>query len=598
LAQVPAQLGISSAWRTFPGRLRERTLYVELVDGRLTAMLSSCLVLILSLLQPSQIVARVEVFTQKASLRATADAAAAEFEFQSALGEALGCGGQVSKEHLEDIANSLQSLQRTLPLNGNGRFDRKSLRHLAYRYFTQRYSIVVRGFEPSRPTFAGNWGNAEILAQKLPGLVEAVLESRHAERGFDLTDASYLVAALERLIFEEENNLLLKAYEAQGLRVEEALNDDEIKTVMEDYLVRWLMGDDEEGARLLLGNRTLLETSFPHWKDLAHFTQGQTRALSYSRGKARKPSAQAMRTRYSYQDAHGVAGSITKSFASFWQSECTDLQDALVAMDSLGTGRVPLSKFYGTGLDEDWRFGESESYLKELGALDETSAWGKQVIIPNYIQAASNCIVTTQHYMLCCMTECNGIMTEIEAKVAQPTAQASHILEIVSNMTSASLWEDDSFHIGDSLAAQLRSVEAAHGGEVPLHGRLYLQWLHYAFPRQCPFPHKTGSVAVTAPSEFSGDYVASLQDMQAIRARENETVLPSNATAAKEELQWMSQWSEEEELLVTYEGLQGSISWRSFFIAGGAVALLAASVAGTVKISHHKASSYHRRLPV
>ena len=33
-------------------------------------------------------------------------------------------------------------------------------------------------------------------------------------------------------------------------------------------------------------------------------------------------------------------------------------------------------------------------------------------------------IVTTQHYMICCTTDCNDIMTEIESKIAQPTAKA------------------------------------------------------------------------------------------------------------------------------------------------------------------------------
>ncbi|OLQ01988.1 hypothetical protein AK812_SmicGene15244 [Symbiodinium microadriaticum] len=233
--------------------------------------------------------------------------------------------------------------------------------------------------------------------------------------------------------------------------------------------------------------------------------------------------------------------------------------------------------------------GQCRSYLRELGALDETGMHGKQVIIPNYIQAASNCslamdcIVTTQHYMVCCTTDCNEIMTEIESEIAQPTAQAARILEVVGNMTTISSLEDEgSVRIDDALAAQLRSIEAANGGEVPLHGRLYLQWLqspqHYVFPRECP----------TAPSEFSGEYVATLQEMQAMRATENDTVLPHNVTLAKEELQWMSQWSEEEELLLSYEGLSNNVSWRRRLIIGlnlstekgGFFALLAASVAG------------------
>ncbi|OLQ01989.1 Proteasome assembly chaperone 2 [Symbiodinium microadriaticum] len=189
---------------------------------------------------------------------ASVEAATAQQELQSALGEIMlqhwlisrhlnpravlqlnqGCGGQVSEEHLQVRAALIDVLCVILPT-----------------------------------------GNAAILAQRLPGLVESVLESRHAEvRGFDLHDAAFVVAAVERLIFDE----------AHGQTPQKSLGETEMQQVVEDYLVRWLMGDDEEG-------------------------------------------------------------SITRSFASFWQSECTGLKESLVAMDPFHTGRVPLSKFYGTG---------------------------------------------------------------------------------------------------------------------------------------------------------------------------------------------------------------------------------------------------------
>merc|ERR1719156_386461 len=58
------------------------------------------------------------------------------------------------------------------------------------------------------------------------------------------------------------------------------------------------------------------------------------------------------------------------------------MKASLVEMDKKGTGRVRLSDFYGEALKTDWRFGESEAYLRQLGALDESSRWlGKQVII-------------------------------------------------------------------------------------------------------------------------------------------------------------------------------------------------------------------------
>merc|ERR1719335_1534161 len=113
------------------------------------------------------------------------------------------------------------------------------------------------------------------------------------------------------------------------------------------------------------------------------------------------------------------------------------MKESLISMDKHGTGRVPLAKFYNTAIDTDWRFGESEAYLRDLGALDESSSWiGPQVIIPNYLQATSNCIVSTAHYLVCCEAECETLMGELETAIKAPTALPSTILNVVRNMTS------------------------------------------------------------------------------------------------------------------------------------------------------------------
>merc|ERR1719454_1707864 len=41
---------------------------------------------------------------------------------------------------------------------------------------------------------------------------------------------------------------------------------------------------------------------------------------------------------------------------------------------------------------------------------------------------------------------------------------------------------------------RLEEISSRGNGRVPLHGRLFAQWLHYAFPHQCPFPHAAGSL--------------------------------------------------------------------------------------------------------
>merc|ERR1719387_360263 len=57
-------------------------------------------------------------------------------------------------------------------------------------------------------------------------------------------------------------------------------------------------------------------------------------------------------------------------------------------------------------------------------------------------------------------------------------------------------------HISESLRSRLEEVAGVNEGKVPLHGRLLAQWLHYVFPRDCPFPHLAGTVNPQTPMKF------------------------------------------------------------------------------------------------
>merc|ERR550537_29448 len=100
----------------------------------------------------------------------------------------LGCGGQADPEHAKAIKAVLTPMWRTLPKT-HDRIDRRSLRYLVHRYFMQTSSLMIRGFEPTRPVNDSYWGVADILSQTVPAYVESVLESRHAKQhGFGLND--------------------------------------------------------------------------------------------------------------------------------------------------------------------------------------------------------------------------------------------------------------------------------------------------------------------------------------------------------------------------------------------------------------------------
>jgi len=504
-------------------------------------------------------------------------------DIMNAMGSVLGCGGEADKAHIEAIRSVVTPMWRTIPKVTQNRVDKRNLRYIVHRYFMQTSSLQVRGFEPTRPTNDSHWGSADILSQMVPAYVESVLDAKHvSQQGYSLQDVVDMVLALDQLIFDWEGSLLEDVYKHQRKLSQQALSHQDLKQVVEEYMVKWMVDADPEDHALLLKNHTLAATLIPHFHELLRFSDGRIKTFEFER-QQRTPKGHgrnAWSSTYSFEDAHKVVGGITRSFQSYWQSECAGMKESLMAMDKHSTGRVPLARFYNTAINSDWRFGESEAYLRELGALDESSSWiGAQVIIPNYLQATSNCIVSTAHYLVCCEAECESLMGEIEDAIQAPEALPETILGIVRKMTSqTTLDHDEPAHLDGNMVDQLNKVAQKHGGMVPLHSRLFAQWLHYVFPHECPFPHKTGAISSATPSEFGDDFRASKDDMDKHAA--NATALDISVT--KEELQWMSQWSADEELMMDDYSVDGRRPYGSVLFGLVSLLLILGGIAGGV----------------
>ena len=114
-------------------------------------------------------------------------------------------------------------------------------------------------------------------------------------------------------------------------------------------------------------------------------------------------------------------------------------------------------------------------------------------------------------------------------------------------------------HLSVSLFLRLSEVAARHSGVVPLHSRLFAQWVHHAYPRECPFLHITDFGAVTPDERMSkGDCHASEEEMRhfvaAMSVGAGVPLRPSELT-----------WTEEEELFAEQRGSPRSDLLRSFF---------------------------------
>merc|ERR1719335_341834 len=153
-------------------------------------------------------------------------------------------------------------------------------------------------------------------------------------------------------------------------------------------------------------------------------------------------------------------------------------------------GCVKLNDFYAKGLkaDANWLFIETPDYLRHIGVLDETNPQDPKLLTANYINSPTNCLQPAGFFLVCCHNECDDILGGLEKNIGKPSATVSEILDALPEGIASSLRGK-----GGPLRRRLGEVAAYHGGEIPIHGRLFAQWLHHAYPHECPYPHLSGT---------------------------------------------------------------------------------------------------------
>merc|ERR1719190_58874 len=181
---------------------------------------------------------------------------------------------------------------------------------------------------------------------------------------------------------------------------------------------------------------------------------------------------------------------VGEEFGNVQSFECDDLKSTLMKMDPRGSGRVRLGDFYQPGLDGNWQFQEQPAYLRQIGALDESDPNGPSVVIVNYIHSYANCIINAGFYNVCCKDECEDLFGHLEEKIAAPETTPTAIVNLIEKLPSSTV--NTPRQLSATLLNRLDSIAAEHGGIVPLHGRLFAQWMHHAYPRECPYPHAAG----------------------------------------------------------------------------------------------------------
>merc|ERR1719346_185165 len=105
-------------------------------------------------------------------------------------------------------------------------------------------------------------------------------------------------------------------------------------------------------------------------------------------------------------------------------------------------------------------------------------------------------------------------MGHLERSISAPIASPGRIAELVSGLQSDSV--DAPRNLSALLMSRLWEIADHHGGSVPLHGRLFAQWMHHAYPLECPFPHAGGTTQPLTPDEWMDE--SGRDDVEASKA--------------------------------------------------------------------------------
>jgi hypothetical protein len=252
-----------------------------------------------------------------------------------------------------------------------------------------------------------------------------------------------------------------------------------------------------------------------------------------------------------------IVEAIGERYGKYNEKECGNLKSELLDVESKKAGRVRLPDFYKKGLSGVFEFNEKIDYLRALGAADDADSNESYVIIPNYVTSRPQCLRTSSFYVICCRNECEDLMTKLEAEIEDEMATPEYILHLVATLSTDTI--EAPRKLSTSLTQRLHSIAKNHDGQVPLHGRLFAQWMHHAFPRECPYPHESGRANPQTPDEWmkeTGHEKASLsrEELQAHANNGASSGQPIGAEARKHHdfAENELPWTDAEELLTPF----------------------------------------------
>jgi hypothetical protein len=365
----------------------------------------------------------------------------------------------------------------------------------------------------------------------VPSYIYSLFEKRLHGQGLNLHDLAAFSATLTDVIHKEVVGDLEAVYNALGLDVDTPVGQSSRNKAAIQYVARYMNGTSLSTMEELDENLEDFRENYPSWLDTERWVLDLTSTHKFLGASNRNPF---MESEPSFDDSVLLLEDVGHKFGTFQHLECRRLKEELLAMEIGGTGRVALASMYaGYWTEEGSNFRESARYLEDVGALDDTDKG--RVVIANYLRSPSNCMGGSSFYRVCCKDECESLLQTVEREVKAPSSSPARVAEIVSGLESDTVHAPRNLSV--ALLGRLDEIARLNDGQVPLHGRLFAQWMHHAFPRECSFPHATGTKSTLSFEQWeeaTGASVEATEDEMAAVEGIQQTELPLPWTEVEE----------------------------------------------------------------
>jgi len=348
---------------------------------------------------------------------------------------------------------------------------------------------------------------------------------------------------------KEATGRLQTAYELHGLPLIGPSSESRVEEAVNTYFVAYLKAGNFSADNVdeLRRKKQLFAKRYGNYDEAQAWLDGIVgKRVSASRSAS-----------LDFAAASNIAIEIGESFYAFFDSGCKNLKTTLRGLEGKKAGRVRLSTFYNASLHSHWRFSEKADYLKRLGALDDSDPQQPRVIVPNYIMSRTNCFEASNLYAICCRNDCEDLMSHLETQIGSSAAEPRKIAELVANLPSNTVPAPT--NLSQPLVDRLFQVSQNHYGRVPLHGRLFAQWMHHAYPRECPYPHAVGTTSPQTPDEWikeTGHKMAAASTEEIMQQVASDTCAsdsPQSGSGCGDEETEELPWNEAEELLLAQQ---------------------------------------------